>query len=159
MGRTNIYRTEAIEIKVNASTAYGATLVDVVETGNPTYDIPIHALPAGAYRLALYVDSTIGVADCQLALVPYADEAQSQLSAAPLNLQELGDTASATSITLAATAKGTIATALDNIQTATTPQADRVIVLPYGLQVQVTTGTAGNVGDALEIRLIAVRVT
>lgn len=147
MGKTNMYRPETLVLKVS-STVPAAATTNVDFTGLK--------LPAGTYRMALTVKSSVTGTTTAFAITPFADDSASQLGNLPFRLYELDDIAGVTSIAVPAGAAGRYVR-IGGIVGASDP-SDMTVTAPHGVRVVITKGGA-ETGEVLEASLTASRIS
>ena len=124
------------------------SVATVVPASTSTVDVE---LPPGAYNLALAVKSSVTGTTTTVAVFPWVDIAASQIGVAPLDMVEPDDSAPVAALTLPAGAAGRYASLVPSASANPVPG---LIVLPRGVRVTITKGTAVT-GELLEILLVA----
>lgn len=137
MGKSNAFR----------HATYVKRVVATVPASNTTYAVD---LPAGAYRLAVFVKSNLTGTTTTVTARLFADAAQAQTHGLDLRVVEPDDSTPAVSLALPAGAAGRVAEFGFGVNTILQP-----IVVANGLQITVTKGGA-TTGETLEIDLVAV---
>lgn len=139
MGKSNVYRTEALVIRV----------VSIVPAANTNFTVD---LPAGAYHISINVKSNVTGGTTSLTAKDFMDAVQAQIGANYVFFTA-GLSTAQPSMIFAAGAAGESA---QLTRTSTSSQTDIVLSLPHGFRIDVVKGGAVT-GELLEIDVCAIR--
>lgn len=127
-----------------------------VPAANTDFDMIYPRLPAGTYRMAMNVKSSVTGTTTTVVVTPFVDHDASQLNSLALQMYELDDIAAITTLTLTAGAAGRYVRFGGAI--GASDPSDMTVVLPHGVRVAVVKGGA-TTGETLEIQLTASRIS